>query len=100
MAGAPLGNQNAVKGKRWEQAIVRAIEAWPNPPDNKNCAPLIVGLNAAAHAFVAKMYSEQDLGFFKEFGDRLDGKAHQSTELTGKDGGPVVIHASAHDEAL
>lgn len=32
--------------------------------------------------------------------DRLDGKPLQQTELTGADGGPVVIQASAVDEAL
>lgn len=32
--------------------------------------------------------------------DRGHGKAHQSHELTGKDGGPVIIQSTPTDEAL
>lgn len=31
----------------------------------------------------------KDVSALKEFGDRIDGKASQSVELTGKDGGPI-----------
>lgn len=91
MAGAPLGNDNRARSKKWAAAIERAVESWPEPPSNVDCSALIIGLNTAAHAFVGKMLAEKDLGFFREFGDRLDGKAKQQTELTGADGEPVTI---------
>ena len=84
--GAPLGNQFAAKAKRWEAAIIRAVEAWPNKPDTTGCNALMIGLNEAAHAFVGKMMDEKDLGFFKEFGDRLEGKAAQGLEISNKEG--------------
>jgi hypothetical protein len=90
MAGAPLGNDNRARSKRWAAAIERAIGAWPNPSDDTDCSALIKGLNMAAHGFVAKMIAEKDLGFYREFGDRLDGKAKQQTELTGAEGEPLV----------
>lgn len=82
--GAPIGNTNAAKAKRWEAAIVRAVEAWPNQPNSEGCNPLMVGLNAAAHAFVAQMFEDKDIAFFKEFGDRLDGKSAQAISIDDK----------------
>ena len=35
--GAPLGNQNAVKGKRWTQAIERAIDAFRSKDTDTGC---------------------------------------------------------------
>lgn len=87
--GAPVGNQNAAKAKKWEAAILRAVEAWPKEPDSTDCSALIIGLNKAAHEFVKGVYERGDLGFFKEFGDRLEGKPSQALSLTGEDGGPV-----------
>ena len=83
---APIGNQNAAKAKRWSEAIERAITAFPDEVDTSDCNPLMVGLNNAAHAFVARMMAEADLGFFKEFGDRLEGKPMQAVELGNPDG--------------
>lgn len=77
------GNDNAAKGTRWRDAIERAIEYWPQVcPTGQN--DLMKGLNEAAHQFVAKMMDEGDLGFFKEFGDRLDGKPKQSVDVGGE----------------
>lgn len=91
MAGAPIGNDNRARSKRWAAAIERAVECWPNPPSGVDCSDLIKGLNKAAHGFVGKMLEERDIAFFREFGDRLDGKAKQQTELTGADDGPLRI---------
>jgi len=33
--------------------------------------------------------ADGDVTALKEFGDRIDGKANQAVELSGKDGGPV-----------
>jgi molecular chaperone GrpE (heat shock protein) len=88
---APLGNQNAAKAKRWEAAILRAIEAWPKEPDETDCSALIIGLNRAAHQFVKNVYERGDLGFFKEFGDRMDGKAAQAVTLSGDEDNPLNV---------
>lgn len=79
MAGAPIGNRNASKTKLWEDAIRRAVLA----DDGKR-------LRAIAERLLDKA-AEGDVAAIKELGDRLDGKPKQSTELTGADGGPVVI---------
>jgi hypothetical protein len=72
--GAQPGNTHAAKGLRWAHAIDRAIDAWP-----ERALGLSVnkGLDKAAYEFVNRMMLEKDLGFFKEFGDRIDGKAAQ-----------------------
>ena len=77
-----IGNQNAAKAKRWSAAIERALEAYPNPPDSSGCTPLMVGLNNAAHQFVHKVMIEGDVAFFREFGDRIEGKVSQSIDAT------------------
>lgn len=86
MAGAPLGNTNAAKAKRWEAALIRAIEAYPNEISSDGSNALMAGLNKAASEFVKKMIDEANLGFFREFGDRLDGKSAQSIMVSNPDG--------------
>jgi hypothetical protein len=90
--GAPLGNQNAAKAKRWEAAIERALERRANgKPLPDDVSDLIRGIDAAADEFVGQMFATKDLGYFKEFGDRLDGKAKQQTEVSGPDGAPIPM---------
>ena len=88
--GAPIGNQNAARAKQWQAAIERALERLGDPSINPDIpisrAPRAKALDAVADAFVAKMMADKDLAFFKEFGDRLDGKAAQSLDLGNKDG--------------
>lgn len=88
--GAPIGNQNAAKAKRWTAAIERALErratGQPRPTD---VSALIAGFDLAADEFVAAMFADKDLGYFKEFGDRVDGKPKQQIEASGPDGGPM-----------
>jgi hypothetical protein len=83
---APLGNQNAAKARKWRDAIERALAAWPDKPPN----PLESerGLNEAAALFVAEMMAKKDLGFFREFGDRIDGKPAQA--IVGDDDEPAL----------
>jgi len=90
-AGAPLGNQNAAKAKRWEAAIIRAIESYPDKPDCVDCSALIKGLNEAAYRFVKEMTDTNNIAFFKEFGDRLDGKSAQSVTLSGDEDNPLNV---------
>jgi hypothetical protein len=88
--GAPLGNKNAVKAKRWQQAIDRALE-------KKSKAAGIEELDRLAEKFLdcvdagAKDY----MPGFSALGDRLDGKPKQQIEATGADDGPLrIIHES------
>lgn len=90
--GAPLGNQNAVKAKRWYDAIDRALA-------KRSKAAGIEALDDLAEKLLANAEAG-DMSALKELGDRLDGKPAQA--ITGADGGPigVVIKATAHDEGL
>lgn len=87
--GAPLGNQNGAKGKQWAAAIERALARKGDPSIDPDVpierTPKMKALDALAEAFVAKVESEKDLGFFKELGDRLEGKPAQA--VTGPEGG-------------
>lgn len=79
--GAPLGNQNAAKAKRWTAAIERALErraTGRTRPDD--VSDLMRGLDLAADLYVAQLFEAKDLGYFKELGDRVDGRAHQTIE--------------------
>jgi hypothetical protein len=79
---APLGNQNAAKAKQWSAAIERALERMGDPsvdPDQPvERTPKMKALDTLADQFVAKIAADQDLGFYKEFADRLDGKPAQA----------------------
>ena len=77
-AGAPLGNQNANKGKRWQQAIDRALES-------RSKRDGVQALDALAEKLLT-LAGAGDLSALKELGDRIDGKAKQQTEITGADG--------------
>ena len=82
-AGAPLGNQNAVKAKRWQQAIDRALE-------KRSKAAGIEELDRLAEKFLKTIedmtHSTEKRGpsiaGFTDLADRLDGKAVQ--EVAGK----------------
>lgn len=75
MAGAPLGNQNAAKGRQWSKAIERAIQAWPDRPVSLE---INRGIDNAAFEFVRQMYLQSDVAWFREMGDRIDGKPAQA----------------------
>lgn len=76
---APLGNQNAAKGKAFYGALSRAIAQ----DDGKR-------LRAAAEKLL-DLASEGEGWALKELADRLDGKAAQSVAVTGEDGGPIKV---------
>ena len=90
--GAPVGNQNAAKAKRWAAAIERAIErrasGKPRPTD---VSDFIAGIDMLADQFIANLSTDNDLGYYKEFGDRLDGKPRQQVEHMGEDGAPMKM---------
>ncbi len=72
--GAPLGNQNAIKGKRWASAIERALE-------KRSRADQIESLDALAEKLLV-LCDAGDLGALKELGDRFDGRPHQSSDVS------------------
>lgn len=78
MAGAPIGNDNASKGKPWRDALDRAIKQ----DDGKR-------LRGAAE----KLLDAADAGepwAVKELADRLDGKAAQSATISNPDGSSLL----------
>lgn len=74
---APIGNQNAAKSRRFEQALERAI-AQDDGKRLRKAAEQLLDLAAAGEAWAVK-----------ELRDTLDGKPKQQTELTGAEGGPI-----------
>jgi hypothetical protein len=73
--GAPLGNTNSNKNNRIWANTIRKLAVQE---DYKRI-----------HAIAEKLFEkaqEGDLGAMKEVGDRLDGKAIATQELTGPDG--------------
>jgi hypothetical protein len=82
--GAPLGNQNAKKGKAWADAVRRAIrEKYDGEDYEAKLAQLAKRLIEAADG--------GDMAALKEVGDRLDGKPTQQTELSGPDGQTIPM---------
>ncbi len=82
-AGAPVGNQNAAKAKRWQKALERALA-------RASSADVDAGLDTIADKVVAAAQSG-DVAAWKEIGDRMDGKAAQA--LVGADGGALVFES-------
>lgn len=86
--GAPPGNQNGAKGKRWAEALDRALKLFE---DKK----LKVTRGQALDRIARNVVKEAILGDFwavAEIGNRLDGKAHQSVDVTGS-----IEHKHAHE---
>ena len=75
--GAPLGNVNASKEKRWYETIDRAIKQ-DDGQRLRAAAEKLLDLAAAGEPWAVK-----------EIGDRLDGKPKQQTEISGPDGGEI-----------
>jgi hypothetical protein len=88
--GAPLGNTNAANAKRWQAAIERAIASYPDVPADDGCNDLMKGLNKAAAKFVGDLMGEGGLNYFREFGDRLDGKPGQAIDLGSDPERPMI----------
>lgn len=80
--GAPKGNQNAAKGTRWRAAIERALDRRAK----QSLRSAQDELDDLADKFLlAVAGGDKDaMPGFRELGDRLDGKAAQSIEVTNK----------------
>lgn len=68
--GAPPGNQNAAKGRKWSEAVKRAIRAKYGKELDESLQDLATKLVNAADG--------GDLQALKEVGDRIDGKPKQT----------------------
>ena len=81
-AGAALGNQNAIRAKRWSQAIDRALS-------ERSRKDQIDALDALAEKLLM-LCDAGDLGALKELGDRIEGKSAQSVTLSGDEERPLI----------
>lgn len=72
MAGAPFGNQNAAKAKKWTAAIERALERRKGV----GLAAMQAALDELADKFIVAV-ENGDISAWREFGDRLEGKPAQ-----------------------
>jgi len=86
--GAPLGNQNAVQGRCWSDAVRRAAARAAKGPKGEGNYTM---MNRLADKLVKKA-GKGDVPALKEFGDRVEGKVPQAIEGTGPGGTiPVII---------
>lgn len=77
--GAPIGNQNAAKPKRWRLAIEKALER-----KGKDSQETLIDI--AEKLLDAAMTA--DMQALRELGDRLDGKPAQA--VVGSDEDPPI----------
>jgi hypothetical protein len=87
--GAPVGNQNAKKNRRWASALVRAVGRLPTDDGTVSC--IDKGLDKLADKVVRAALAG-DQWAIGEIANRMDGKPAQSLTVSGdEDGGPVRI---------
>ena len=84
MAGAPKGNNNAVKGKVARAALEKALERRGSPIDRYNAV-------VAIWDKLIEDAMDGDKQAAAMIIDRLDGKAAQSVEIGGEDGQPIRL---------
>lgn len=87
MAGAPLGNQNGAKGRRWQDALNKALARFTSVEP-----PVAVGeaLDKIACLVVEKALNG-DRDAIAEIGNRLDGKPAQGVTLSGDSENPLEV---------
>lgn len=90
--GAPQGNQNAAKGKRWQDALVKALAQYENKEGKIKRGQALA--KVAEMVVMRALVGDKDA--WKEIGDRLDGKAAQSLEVTGDPDNPVENRIEYH----
>lgn len=78
MAGAPVGNKNAARGKHWRDALKAELATFE---DKKLKVKRGLALRRIARQVIRDaICGEMDA--IREIGNRLDGKPVQSTEVT------------------
>lgn len=81
--GAPIGNQNAVRARRWQKAIERALARASNKDVD-------TGLDTAADKLV-KLALDGDKWALDHLADRMDGKPKQAIIGGDEDDAPVRV---------
>lgn len=85
--GAPVGNQNAVKAKRWQQAIDRALEKRAKSDGIAELDRLAeLYLDTIEDMTVGTEKRGPSIAGFVDLADRLDGKPAQTVQGPGDDG--------------
>ena len=82
MAGAPVGNQNAAKGKKWKAALDRALEAKSRVLGKEaldECAAVLIDQALAGEQWA-----------LRELGDRYDGKPSQALDIGSDPDRPLI----------
>ena len=94
--GAPLGNQNAVKAKRWQQAIDRALGRRARADGIEELDRLAdLYLDTIEEMTASTEKRGPSIDGFRDLADRLDGKPAQQVKLTDADDGPLrIVHES------
>lgn len=82
MAGAPVGNKNAERAKRWRDSILRAL--------SRRAGNIDAGLDLAADKLVALAVDDGDKWAIEELGLRIDGKPLQSVDTTIETGSNLL----------
>ena len=82
--GAPVGNQNAKKAKRWQDALVKALAQYQSPDVAQGQALFRIAERVVEEA----LNGSKDA--WQEIGNRLDGKPAQVI-IGDDDEAPVTI---------
>jgi len=86
MAGAPVGNQNAAKAKRWQDALHKALVRFETPDGKIKAGE---ALDKIAETVVLQAIAGNK-DAWQEIGNRLDGKVAQALiQIGDEDGGPI-----------
>lgn len=85
--GAPKGNQNAAKGKRWQEALVKALAQYESKEDGIQMGQALCRIANK----VVELALSGDKDSIQEIGNRLDGKPAQALEHSGPDGQPLHV---------
>ena len=88
MAGAPVGNKNAAKAKRWQDALNRALARYANAEAKIEAGQ---ALDKIAEQVVSKAIAG-DKDSIVEIGNRLDGKPAQAVTVLGDEDAPLHLH--------
>ena len=83
--GAPLGNENAAKGRRWRDALNKALARYSNPARQVSAGE---ALDKIAHNVVDAAV-KGDKACIDEIATRLDGKAPQAHVGGDEDSQPI-----------
>ena len=80
MAGAPAGNKNAQKGKRWLEALDKALKQYTDKSKKIEAGQALdrIARNVVKEAIDGAFWA------IEEIGNRLDGKPSQSIDFTGE----------------